>query len=293
MFPHVLRPPFGASFTPVWDASPFSDAYIGDLAVSLIESLGPSRTEGTDLLLLSFAALDYVGHAYGPKSHEVQDVLARLDVVLGRLIGVLDDSVGRDRYALALTSDHGVAPLPEGSGGRVSLQAVGRAVDQALSISLGRARSVQAISGSSIYLAPGLNDRLRSNTAARGAVDRALGSVPGVARVFWSDALGRSDVTDDAILAAMRASYVPDRSGDLMFVPERNWVIGDAGTNHGTPYQYDTRVPLAMIGSRIAGGRYGVATSIVDVAPTLAALAGIAMPRAQGRALVDAIGRTE
>ena len=265
----------------------------GDLAVSLIESLGPSRTEGTDLLLLSFAALDYVGHAYGPKSHEVQDVLARLDVVLGRLIGVLDDSVGRDRYALALTSDHGVAPLPEGSGGRVSLQAVGRAVDQALSISLGRGRSVQAISGSSIYLAPGLNDRLRSNTAARGAVDRALGSVPGVARVFWSDALGQSGVTDDAILGAMRASYVPDRSGDLMFVPERNWVIGDVGTNHGTPYEYDTRVPLAMIGSRIAGGRYDVATSIVDVAPTLAALAGIAMPRAQGRALVDAIGRTE
>ena len=138
VFPHVLRPPFGASFTPVWDASPFSDAYIGDLAVSLIESLGAGRTGGTDLLLLSFAALDYVGHAYGPKSHEVQDVLARLDVVLGRLIGVLDDSIGRDRYVLALTSDHGVAPLPEGSGGRVSLQAVGRAVDQALSISLGR-----------------------------------------------------------------------------------------------------------------------------------------------------------
>jgi arylsulfatase A-like enzyme len=278
------------SFTPIWDASPFSDAYVGDLAVSMIESLGLGRTGGTDLLLMSFAALDYVGHSYGPRSHEIQDVLARFDVVLGRLMGTLDQSLGRDRYVLALTSDHGVAPLPAETGGRVSLSAVERAVDAALWSAVGRP-SVHAISGASIHLAPGVIDEIRSNAAMRNAVDRALMAVPGIARVYWSDQLVATGATEDALLAAMRASYVPDRSGDLMFVPARNWVISEAGTNHGTPYDYDSHVPVVLIGSRVVAGRHGGASSILDVAPTLAALAGITMPRAQGRVLAEATGR--
>ena len=259
------------------------------LPCRLIGSLGLGRNAGTDLLLMSFAALDYVGHSYGPRSHEVQDVLARLDVVLGRLIGVLDRTIGRERYVLALTSDHGVAPLPVDTGGRVSVSSVGRAVDAALSSAFGRRPSVHAISGSSIYLAPGVIDKVRPSAALRDAVDRALMGVPGIARVYWPDQLGATGATEDGLLRAMRASYVPDRSGDLMFVPARNWVITETGTNHGTPYDYDTRVPVALIGSRVGAGRYGAATSITDVAPTLAALAGITMPRAQGRVLVEAI----
>jgi len=291
VFPHSLRPPFGGSFTALWDASPYSDAFIGELAASMADSLDLGRTDGTDLLLVSFAALDYVGHAYGPKSHEIQDVLARLDVVLGRLLAMLDKTIGRDRYVVALTSDHGVAPLPVESGGRVSVSAVGRAVDGALSSALGPRPSVHAISGSSIYLAPGVIDKVRSNAAMRDAVDRAVMSVAGIARVYWADQLRATGTTQDVLLDAMRASYVPDRSGDVMFVPARNWVIADAGTNHGTPYDYDTRVPLALIGSRVVAGRHSGPSSIMDVAPTLAALAGIAMPRAQGRVLAEAIGR--
>jgi predicted AlkP superfamily pyrophosphatase or phosphodiesterase len=291
VFPHSLRPSFGAPFTPIWDASPFSDAYIGDLAVSLIDRLGLGRSTTTDLLLLGFAALDYVGHAYGPLSHEVQDVLARLDVVLGRLLSTLDERVGRDRFVLALTSDHGVANLPVNTGGRVSLAAIGRAIDAALASAFGRRPVVRAISGSSIYLAPGAIDTVRVNPALREAVERALRNVPGVARVFWKDQLTAADTTGDALVTAMRSSYVADRSGDLLFVPEPRWVISEAGTNHGTPYDYDTRVPLALIGSRIAPGRHGGASSILDVAPTLATLAGIRMARAQGRVLTEAIGR--
>ena len=291
VFPHSLQPSFGASFTPIWDASPFSDAYVGDMAMSLVDTLGLGKQGGTDLLLLGFAALDYVGHTYGPKSHEVQDVLARLDVVLGRLLSALDQRLGRERYVLALTSDHGVANLPIGSGGRVRLASVGRAVDVALSPALGRRPAVRAISGSSIYLAPGAIDTVRSSPPLRDAVERGLRSVPGVARVFWGDQLSASDPTDDVLLSAMRASYVADRSGDLMFVPERDWVISELGTNHGTPYEYDTRVPLALIGGRTAAGRFSEPSSILDVAPTLATLAGIRMPRAQGRVLSEAIGR--
>jgi arylsulfatase A-like enzyme len=291
VFPHSLRPSFGAPFTPIWDASPFSDAYVGDFAVSLIDRLGLGRSASTDLLLLGFAALDYVGHAYGPQSHEVQDVLARLDVVLGRLLSTLDERIGRDRYVLALTSDHGVASLPVGTGGRIHLSAIGRAVDAALSSAFGRRPVVRAISGSSIYLAPGVIDAVRTSPSLRDGVERALRNVPGVARVFWNDQLTATETTADALLTAMRSSYVADRSGDLLFVPERGWVISESGTNHGTPYDYDARVPLALIGARVAARRHEAPSSILDVAPTLATLAGIRMVRAQGRVLTEAIGR--
>jgi hypothetical protein len=101
--------------------------------------------------------------------------------------------------------------------------------------------------------------------------------------------LSATGATSDAWLAALRASYVPDRSGDVLFVPARGWVLSEHGTNHGTPYEYDTRVPLAFIGAGIEGGRYEAASQIIDVAPTLAALAGIRMPRAQGRVLTEAL----
>jgi hypothetical protein len=291
VFPHSLRPSWGAPFTPIWDASPFSDAYVGDFAVSLVDTFDLGQHAGTDLLLLGFAALDYVGHAYGPNSHEVQDVLARLDVVLGRLLSTLDQTIGRDRYVLALTSDHGVANLPVNAGGRVHVSAVGRAVDATISAALGRRPAVRAISGSSIYLAPGMLDTIRSRPPLRDTIDRALRNVPGIARTFWGDHLIGTEPTGDDLLAAVRSSYVPDRSGDLLFVPERNWVISEAGTNHGTPYEYDTRVPLALIGGRISAGRHAALSSVLDVAPTLAALAGIRLPRAQGRVLTEAVGK--
>ncbi len=117
-FPHLFNEPVRLSdATPSildsWDGTPMADDYLGALAEHLIteEKLGQRQT--TDFLAVSFSTLDIVGHDYGPRSHEVQDVLVRLDATIGRLLAVLDAKVGRDRYVLAFSSDHGVATLPE------------------------------------------------------------------------------------------------------------------------------------------------------------------------------------
>ncbi|MGE3191819.1 MAG: alkaline phosphatase family protein, partial [Vicinamibacterales bacterium] len=115
-FPHPLA---GAPGTPdtqyltLWRRSPFSDAYLGRMAAALVERFGLGRGDSPDLLGVSFSALDYVGHDFGPDSQEVQDTLLRLDETIGTLLDALDRQVGRGNYAVALSADHGVAPIPE------------------------------------------------------------------------------------------------------------------------------------------------------------------------------------
>lgn len=296
-FPHPLSPPPGVPFSVIWDMSPWSDAYVADLAGSLADRVDLGRRETTDLLAIGFSALDYVGHSYGPRSHEVQDMLVRLDAVIGRLLNALDRTVGADKYTVALTSDHGVAELPEQAaaftgvgGGRVSLSALGQAIETALGVEFGRRPFIEAITGTYVHFLPGVLDRIRAAPAAQAAVAAAIRSVPGIDATYWSWDLASTAQTDDARLSAMRRSYVAGRSGDLAYQPRANWVVASAGTNHGSWHPYDTTVPVMLLGRGIKPGLYTTAAT-VDIAPTLAALAGISLPRADGRVLTEALAR--
>jgi predicted AlkP superfamily pyrophosphatase or phosphodiesterase len=296
VFPHVLDAPFGASFSAMWDASPRSDAYLADMAGTLLTNMKLGQDAQTDMLAIGFSALDYVGHSYGPRSHEVQDTLVRLDIAIGTLLAQLDRVVGRDDYVVALTSDHGVAPLPEQAeaitgmpGGRLNLNAIGLAVDVALESEFGRHATIATISGTYVYFLPGILERIRANDKAIRSVEAAVRAVAGVERVYWSQDLSATAPTDDAALISLRRSYVPGRSGDLAFLPKPNWVVASAGTNHGSRHPYDTQVPLILSGAGVKPGRYIGPASPVDVAPTLAAMAGMRMPRTDGRVLTEAL----
>ena len=100
-----------------WESSPFSDDYLGRMAIASVDALKLGQGTGTDFLGVSFSALDLVGHDFGPASHEVQDTLVRLDRTLGALLAHLDRTVGAGNYVVALTADHGAAPIPGAGGG--------------------------------------------------------------------------------------------------------------------------------------------------------------------------------
>jgi len=296
-FPHRLVAPAGVPFAAVWDRSPWSDAYVADLAASLVTGAGLRQRDATDLLAIGFAALDYVGHAFGPRSHEVQDLLVRLDQTLGRLFDVLDRSVGPEHYVVGFTSDHGVALLPEQAaavvgtvGGRLNPGAVAAAVDLVLRTRLGRRPFIEAVNGADLYFAPGVLDAIRTDASLAAAVTAAAEAVPGVDRAFLAAELQSSASTTDDTLMAMRASYMAGRSGDLTVLPSPHWVVASSGTHHGSAHAYDREVPVVFLGSSIAPGRYTGATPL-DVAPTLAALAGVALPQAQGIARREVTGR--
>jgi predicted AlkP superfamily pyrophosphatase or phosphodiesterase len=299
-FPYPLVSESGkpdGAFVTAWERSPWSDAYVADLGRTLAEKVGIGQTAGgTDLLALAFPSTDTVGHQYGPLSHEIQDVLIRLDAHLGRLLDTLDKLVGPDHYVVALTADHGVASLPEqlpasAQAGRLAGRALVNVVDQTLSKAFGPGTYVAAQTTGNIYLKTGVADRIRARPGLVATLKTALLSTGAVGRAFWADELTGANATSDPVLDAWRLSYVAGRSGDIVIVPKRNWVPVGSGTTHGSPYEYDQRVPLVFYGAGVRPGRYASTASPADMAPTLAALVGIRMPRAQGWALTEAIAR--
>lgn len=294
-FPHVLPKEPGAAFHARWEATPFADLYLADLAIAAAKHFQLGQRNATDFLAVSFSSLDVAGHQFGPRSHEVQDTLANLDVTVGRLVEALDRQVGRGNYVLALTGDHGVAPIPEQmaeeglDAGRINPKDVAARVDAALMPFLGPGPHVSQQVFTDLYLKAGVIEQLREQPRAMQAVRDALAAVPGVAEVldpveFWRANSSGDDAASSAIL-----SYVPGRSGDLIVIPRPYFLNSTAGSTHGTSYQYDARVPVLLAGPSIKRGEYTVRVTPADIVPTLAYLAGITMPRPDGRILHEAL----
>jgi predicted AlkP superfamily pyrophosphatase or phosphodiesterase len=296
-FPHVLAgPPLKDStetFFTRWQRSPFADEYLGRLAETAVEKLALGRGPGTDFLAVSFSSLDLVGHVFGPRSHEVQDILVRLDATIGRLLDHLDQQVGAGNYVLGLSADHGVADIPEaaGLGGRQTAKQVKDALEKVFVPVLGLGDHVAATAYTDIYLTSKTMERLRADGGLRTAAADALLALPGVSRVFVGSELASAAAraSTDPVLRAAALSYYPGRSGDLIISPRENWLLGTtAATTHGTQYPYDQRVPVILFGAGVRAGRYSQAASPADIAPSLATLGGVPIAPTDGRALLEA-----
>lgn len=304
-FPHLLQPRSGQPtvfFYEAWQESPFSDEYLAKLAEEALRGMKLGQGPGTDILAVSFSTLDIVGHDFGPKSHEVQDVLRHLDEWIGRLLQQLDRRVGRERYVLAFTADHGVATIPEQSvaagadGGRIKMDQVLAITNDTLSKKWGPGRWVATQAYTELYFRHGVFDRLVTDPELLKEVTSAIAAVPGVAMVLDSRDLAAGKA-DGPLARAAAASFFPSRSGDLIVIPKPNWiyvsddksVIPGNATTHGSPYDYDTEVPLILFGGRIKAGRYQTDATPLDIAPTLAHLAGVAFPTATGKILQEAL----
>ncbi len=295
-FPHTLHSPNGPDdgvFSTAWTRSPWADAFVVDLAIHMLQARKLGTQPGTDMLALSLASLDGTGHQYGPRSHEVQDVLARADLAIGRLLDALDHQVGRGRYTLAFSADHGVARIPEqvaaegGEAGR--LGPFGALTENLLQWTLGPGRYVGTADGSQISLRPEALARLRERPDIERLLVSALAAAPGVSKVFTREQLSSTDETDDPDLRAWRLSFMADRSGDLALVMKPGWIYGNLGTNHGSQNPYDQHVPVLIYGAGVRKGHYTATASPADLAPTLASIAGIELPQAQGRVLREAL----
>jgi predicted AlkP superfamily pyrophosphatase or phosphodiesterase len=297
LFPHALVGAKGADaqFFDRWQKSPLADAYLVRMALALVDDLQLGRGPSTDYLAIGFSALDLLGHDFGPESREVEDLLIRLDGTLGDLLRRLDERVGRDNYVVALTADHGTAPTPErAGGGHIASEDLQQLVEQTLIGLWGprpNAPYVAWVGSGSIYFAAGVYDRMRQDPRARQTITRALMDVPGMLRVIRSEEI--SPASGDPQVRAAAAGYHLERTADILLVPKRHWVIDlraeNEATTHGTFHDYDRRVPILLRGHRIRPGRYNRRVSPADIAPTLALLAGVTLPDAEGRPLRDAI----
>jgi predicted AlkP superfamily pyrophosphatase or phosphodiesterase len=297
-FPHTLRSA-GAdvdeAFSDAWESTPFADAYVARMAAAAVDALKLGQSAGVDYLALSFAALDKVGHDFGPESHEVQDVLYRLDRELGVLLDKLDRAVGHGNYTVALSADHGVSPTPERvsamgfDAGRISVKKLRAALDEVLQRELGPGTYVATVQHTDIYFRPGVYQRLVDTPRAMNAALDVVRGTPGVWRAYRREDLLLGAGDGDPIMRAAARSYFDGRSGDMVLLPRAYWITSESTTTHGTGHRYDTRVPLILFGHGIRAGEYLQPVSPLDIAPTLAFLTSVTLADSTGRVLTEAL----
>lgn len=296
-FPHPLTGTTGqadGSFYAQWERSPFADAYIGRFAAALVDAFSLGRHDATDVLTISFSSPDLVGHAFGPDSQEIQDMYAHLDHVVGDLFDHLDEAVGRGKWVVALTADHGVEKIPEQAradgkdAGRINTSALLTALRERLASELGEGRHVALDASNDLYFEPGIYEKLQESPKLMSAAIEAILGTPGIAKVYRSEEVRGAASSSDPLLRAAALSYFPGRSGDLILVPKPGWMFSPSGTTHGSATPDDQRVPILLMGPGIKPGKYNDAATPADIAPTLGKLCGITLAHAEGHPLTSA-----
>jgi len=287
-FPHPMPGRAGRALYDAIYGSPFGDELLEAFAEATITAnqLGANNTP--DLLAVSFSSNDVVGHAYGPNSPEIADEQIRLDRTLERLMNFVNERVGRDNVLWVLSADHGSEPTPEAertlngntAAERLPFSAALRSVETQLDAILhvtGEMHWFAAQTHSMLYFDKAeLAKHQITLEAARHALTTQVRNVPGIAGFYDPTQLPASGW----IATYIRNSNYSPRSGDVYYLT-KEWTYFSSqptGTSHGDPWPYDTHVPLVLFGWHIPPRHVVQDVQIVDLAPTLADILGIATP---------------
>jgi len=269
-------------------ASALGSAATTDFALTALEAEQLGQRGQTDMLCLSYSSTDLVGHTFGPDSWECMDAYLRLDKEIERLLQQIDKTVGLQNTLLFLTADHGVAPIPSLAkslklpGGTYKEKDIETAANTRLAERFGPEIKVLAIQGEQLYLDRGLlRERKISLDDAAASVADALRTLPFVQNAWAAWALKAAAVTDPYAKKIAMGVH-PARSGDIFLQTKAGYIQsnGSRGTGHGSPYAYDTHVPMLFFGWGIKPGQTVEPVSITDIAPTVSALLKIMEPSA-------------
>jgi predicted AlkP superfamily pyrophosphatase or phosphodiesterase len=289
----------GPRFFTQFSLTPFANEFTLAFAKAAIENEGLGADAVPDLLTISLSANDLLGHTFGPYSQEVQDMTLRTDRQLAEFFSYLDRKIGMSNVIIVLSADHGVAPIPEmvaamGFGGRISLRAVPAEVEKALTSRYGQGEWVKQFVNGNIYLDEGLleSKKIDAKTAESVACE-AVEKIQGMAACYKRSDIIIGQLPHNRITDAVVRGFHPARSGNLIVVPEPYWFFGELmGTTHGTPYAYDTHVPVIFLGPGFVRGEYMTESSPADIAPTLARVLDLTPPSTYvGRVLTEALER--
>jgi hypothetical protein len=277
-FPHPLtggKDRIARAYYEAFTTSPYASELLLDLAKRAVEAEKLGRGETTDLLTLSFSSNDLIGHCWGPDSQEVLDVTLRSDRILKDLLDFLDARVGRGRYLLVLSADHGICPIPEVArargkdAGRVPRELTGEKANAFLNETFAkkgeRLAWVEKADWNRVYLNRGV---LRESGLEPAKVEEALAGwlakQPGVQAAYTrTQLMKKGPLKGDRVAEMVRLSFDPEASGDVTVVLRPYYLLGPAltpkkddnyRTTHGSPHPYDTHVPLLVYGPGVRPG---------------------------------------
>ncbi|HVT58613.1 MAG TPA: alkaline phosphatase family protein [Thermoanaerobaculia bacterium] len=298
-FPHLVNGgsrQSGKDFYTAFATTPFGNELVLDTARELVANEKLGQGAAPDLLAINLSSNDYIGHAFGPDSAEVLDVSVRTDRLLSAFFNFLDHAVpgGLASVTLVVTADHGVVALPGAlkeanfPAGSYSEDEVKSAAAKALADVLGKGEWVEDLVESNLYLnLASLKTKGVPRIRAEEIAAAAVAGLPGIYAAYTRSQIVAGNLPRTDIGRRVERSFHPKVSGDLVLVSDPFWVPGKlTGTAHGTPYAYDTSVPLLLAGAGIRPGRYRDRVSTLDIAPTLADLLGVLQPAGnEGRVL--------
>lgn len=304
VFPHPYGDKDGRFYTTLLTVSPAGDDLTLDFAKALIDNEDLGQDQITDYLAVSFSSTDYVGHLFGPSSLESEDNILRLDRTVANLLAHVDEKIGLANTVVVLSADHGGAEAPPylnelGIEARyVDLNSIDReAAIDALKQQFGIGEAlITSFFHPYLYVnrtlirAKGLDQ-----TMVEDAIAEELMKMPGFALAVSSSRLQSGQLPDTPLIEKVLNNHNPRRSGDIYLVLEPHSFVNEfdglsVASTHGSPWTYDTYVPIIFAGADIPAQRLARRVHTVDVAPTLAAYLGIKPPSgSEGKALVEVI----
>ncbi len=303
-FPHAFGAGDGKYFTTFLTLSPAGDELTADFAIALIENESIGADDVTDYLSVSFSATDYVGHFFGSSSLEMEDNLLHLDQTIAKLLKYVDEKVGLEDTLIVLSADHGGAEVP-GYLNTMGIEATyvdpeawnKEAGLAALQEKFGVGEElIESYFHPYVYLNQKLIDEKGLDIAeVQEAVAAEMRKFDGIALAVPSSAIMQGQLQDTFLTRSIVNNHNPIRSGDIFVVFEAHSFINNmdglkVASHHGSPWRYDTFVPVVFAGAGLKHQEIYRRIETVDVATTLAAWIGTKPPSgASGRILREVV----
>jgi predicted AlkP superfamily pyrophosphatase or phosphodiesterase len=271
--------------------TPFANDYLTEFTKAALtgEQMGKDNTP--DFLAVSFSTPDIMGHSVGPRSVELEDIYLRLDRNIEDLLKTLDKEVGLGKYTIFLTADHAVAEVPQFlidnkvPAGYFNDEYAKAKLNEYLSTFYPGKTLIDNISNQQVFLnhsafqgdprSSGLDMFVVAELAGK-----FLMTLDGVSNYFTEAIIKQSDFNEGGIKGLIIRGHHARRSGDISFVLEPGWFEGNSvqGTTHGSPYPYDTHVPIVFFGKGVKQGTSSLYHPITDIAPTLSVILKVMFP---------------
>ena len=290
-----------AGFYEVIGSTAFGNEYEFDFAKELVVYENVGRGPATDLLSISLSPNDILGHQVGPDSPELHQMALDLDRQLADFFNFLGHQIGLANVWIALSADHGVSSLPDQvkklriPAANLDASKIEAQINNALTakFSAGHPATYVKLDYPLAWLD---QDAFAAAHVKEQDAEAAVGEAmkhAGIHDVYTKSQLAEGEVPDTPLGHKYLNSYSPEGSWFVMGVPDIYTVGGATGTDHTSPFNYDTHVPLAFYGFPFQPGTYRTSVEPIDMAPTLASLLGINAPtHSVGRVLTEGLAPT-
>jgi len=300
-FPHEIGVPGQQHYTEAMLTSPFGISYLFESAKFAIKNNEIGNDEITDIVSIGVSTTDFLGHTFGPDSREIQELYIHADSILGDFLDHLDQTIGKQNYLVVIASDHGVSPIPEYitrfgkvpvDAGRINEITLKETLEKEIGKKCGQKENatwIKYIEPPSIFL----NDTtvLSSGYETNMIVDTlctVLSKIDGIAHAVPTSMIQQGLIPPGwtkELLEMYRNDIHPDRTGEIMFMVKPYWLFGSKPASHGTPYDYDTHVPLMFFGGGIPPTQIQGKTDPADIVPTLAHILQVNIQHRHGKNL--------